>query len=289
MPRRPNYIWKGHISFGLVNIPVTLRSAENRASHLDFDLLDRRDMAPVGYRKVNKVTGKEVDRDDIVKGYEYKKGEYVVVEDEDFRRASVERTQRIDVVAFVEKGEIEPAFYERPYYLEPVEKNEKGYALFREALRRTRKVGVGKIVLHQREHVVALMSQDNLLVMNELRYRQELKDPADLHVPSENLRKLDISEKEIDLAEELVNQMADHWRPEIFHDQYQDELLSFIRRKAEHGETEAVEEAPKEREERTRSSDIMSLLKRSVEAAGRHREHEFHGRGHDGHSHHRNH
>src|SRR5688572_7730519 len=157
-------IWKGSISFGLVNIPVALHSAEKRDEDLDFTLLDRRDFSPIGYRKVNKATGEEVPRDQIAKGFEVEEGRYVLIEDEDFKRASPEKTQRIDIVAFIDLGDIPVTYFDKPYYLEAVAKQEKGYVLLREALKKANKAGIAKVVIRSRQYLAALIAQDDALV-----------------------------------------------------------------------------------------------------------------------------
>src|SRR5262245_29743469 len=167
-------IWRGAISFGLVHIPVVLSSAENRN---DFDLimLDRRNMKPVGFKRYNKATEQEVGWDDIVKGYEYEKERYVVLTDHDFKRANVEATQTIDIKAFVDADEIAPPYFETPYYLAPDRRGDKGYALLRETLKATSKIAIAIVVIHTRQHLTALIPTGNLIVLNTLRYKNELK------------------------------------------------------------------------------------------------------------------
>src|SRR5512141_2880109 len=158
-------IWKGSISFGLVNIPVSLYSAENRSEELSFHMLDKNDMAPVGYKRINKKTGKDVAWDDIVKGFEYEDGHYVVITDEDFIRANVEATRTVDIVDFVDLDEIDPAFYEKPYYLAPANKSaNKSYALLRETLKRTKKVAIAKVVIRTREYLAAVISHGPVML-----------------------------------------------------------------------------------------------------------------------------
>jgi DNA end-binding protein Ku len=250
----PRSMWKGHISFGLVNIPVALYSGENRKSALDFTLLDRRDHAPIGYRKVNKSTGEEVPRDEIVKGYEFEKGRFVIVEDEDFKRAAPEATQLIDVVAFVDARDVEEMYYEKPYFLEPTGKaGAKGYAILREALVNTGKIAIAKIVIRSREYLAALIPKGKLLLLDMLRFGHELNDPSQLYLK---------------LAERLIEEMSDTWDPSQFKDEYHEKLREFIERKAREGA--AVEAPAAEAEIReTPMHDLMSLLKESVEKAGK--------------------
>jgi DNA end-binding protein Ku len=261
-------IWKGSINFGLVNIPVALHSGEER-QELSFRLLDRRNLAPVRYKRVNERTGREIPWEEIVKGYEYKKGEYVVLREEDFRRADVEATQTVEITGFVDASEIDPVYYDKPYYLEPLKKARKSYALLREVLERTGKIGIGKIVIRSRQYLAGVMVWGSVLVVNLLRYANELRDPAELDLPPQSLKTLDIAEKEIKLAERLVETMIEPWEPEKYQDTYREKLLALIERKAKSGATEAIEELPKEvRQKRTAQViDIMDLLKRSVEKA----------------------
>lgn len=266
----PRGIWKGHISFGLVNIPVVLHPAESR-EELDLDLLDKRDFSPIGYLKVNKRTGREVPKEQIVRGFEYEEGRYVVVTDQDLKRASPERTQRVDIRSFADAQAIDPRFYDRPYYLEPAPKQEKPYALLREALKKAGKIGIATVVIRTRQHVAALIPEDSVLVLNVLRYADELRDPDALNLPRGGVKALGISENELKMAERLIDEMVEPWDPEEHKDEYKRELLAHIKKKAERGETEAVEEpeptaAPGGR--RGEVIDIMHLLKQSVERAG---------------------
>jgi len=226
----PRQLWKGAIQFGLVHVPVSLYPAEHR-DELSFTLLDRRDMQPVGYQRVNKSTGEEVPYDEIVKGYEYSKGEYVVLEKEDFKRANVEATQTVDIVAFVDADAIPPYYFDAPYYLAPDKHGAKGYALLRETLERTGRVGIATVVIRTRQHVAALYPQGNVLVLNTLRYHDEMRDPKDLDVP-ESLKAARVQPKEIDMAERLVEDMAGDFEPQEFKDTYREDLMKFIEDKA---------------------------------------------------------
>ncbi|HEX8392125.1 MAG TPA: Ku protein [Longimicrobium sp.] len=262
-------IWKGSISFGLVHIPVGLFSAE-KPDELSFRQLDRRNLSPVGYRKYNKATGDEVEMDVIVKGYEYESGHYVVLSDEDLRRANPEKTQTVEITDFVDLDDIEPVFYDKPYYLAPIGKNPKGYALLREALKRTRKVGIAKVVIRSREHLAAVVPQGDVLVLEILRYPNEIRATEELEVPGEDLKALGVNERELEMAERLVEGMTAEWSPEKYHDSYRDDLMQLIQGRIEAGQTDAPDESPvpEAAEPREGVIDIMSLLKRSVEAAG---------------------
>ncbi len=259
-------IWNGHITFGLVSIPVALHPAESR-DELDFTLLDKEDMSPIGYRKVNKATGKEVPRERITRGLEVEKGRYVIVSDADLRRASPERTRQIEIMSFVDPAEVEPKYFDRPYYLEAVPKQEKGYALLRETLRKSRKMAIATVVIHTRQHLAALVADEEVLMLDLLRYPQELRDPSRLNLPAKSVKALGITDKEFKMAERLVEQMVEPWDPAKYRDEYRDELTAFIRKRAKAGKIEEppVEEpAPKKG---AKIIDIMDLLKQSVEKA----------------------
>lgn len=264
----PRAIWKGSISFGLVNIPVALYSAENRSDELSFHQLDKRDMGPIGYKRINKKTGQDVPWDEIVKGYEYEDGRFVVVTDEDFIQANVEATRTVEIVDFVDGKSIDPAFYEKPYYLGPSGKSaNKGYALLREVLKRTGKVGIAKVVIRTREYIGAVLAHGPVLRLDVMRFAYELRTPDEVDVPAEDLKKLGVSDKELQLAETLVDAMAGDWEPEKYHDSYRDDLLGLIRKKAERGELREVAEVKRPGEEEAAATgvvDIMSLLKKSV-------------------------
>jgi len=263
----PRTLWNGAISFGLVNIPVGLYTAENRNS-FDLDLLDKRTMAPVGFKRYNKETGKDVPWDNIVKGYEYQKGKYVVLTDQDFRRANIEATQTIDIVKFVEGSEITPIYFETPYYLAPQKRGEKGYALLRDILIDTRKFAVANIVIRTRQHVAALMPVGDLLVMNTLRYANEVRSAKNLEVPSRNRRTVRITEKEKEMSNRLVDGMSGKWNPKEFHDTYHEDLMALIEKRIKSGKTAAIDESEPKAKTRTegRVIDLMALLKKSVES-----------------------
>lgn len=258
-------IWKGSISFGLVHIPVGLYSAE-QGKELSFALLDKRDMAPVGYRRINKTTGKEVSWDDIVKGYEYEKDQYVVLGPEDFKQANVQATQTVDIVDFVDAQEIHPMYFEKPYVLEPIKKGEKSYALLRETLTRTGKIGIANVVIHTRQHLAAVLPRGNVLVLNLLRFENELRDISQFSAPSADLEKLGVTKKELDMAAQLVEGMSEKWHPEKYHDTYRDDLMALIDEKVKSGHLEAITEPVTEDQPRKAEViDLMALLKRSVE------------------------
>ncbi|HEY1325598.1 MAG TPA: Ku protein [Casimicrobiaceae bacterium] len=256
-------LWKGAIVFGLVNIPVDLYPGA-RSSTIDLDWIDKRDMSPVGYQRINKTTGKPVKSEDIVKGYEYSKGRYVILSDEDFKQANPKATQTVDIVAFVDGADIDPRYYETPYRLAPGKRGEKPYALLREALRDTGKVGVAKVVIRSKQHLAALMVNDDALVLELLRWHDELLDLDEFALPEGGKRAA--GEKELDLAKRLIADMSEQWKPEQYHDTYREDLEAQIERRVKAGKTEVVTEAPKERAAGgAQVIDLMAALRQSLE------------------------
>jgi DNA end-binding protein Ku len=255
-------LWKGAISFGLVNVPVELHSAKRRASELDMTMLDKRDLAPVGYKRVNKATGKEVPWAEVVKGYEYRNDKYVVLSDEDFRRANPEAAKTVDIQAFVELADIAPQYFETPYYLIPGKRGEKAYALLRDTLKKAGKAGIATVMIRTKQYLAALIAQDELLVLNTLRYHDELKKASDFDIPDAK-----VSAKEMDMAMRLVDDMADKWQPARYKDTFKDDLLKRIEEKVEAGQTEEITEPEKGARELKSADvvDLMSLLKKSIE------------------------
>ncbi len=264
----PRVLWKGAISFGLVHIPVGLYSAEKR-NNFDLTMLDRRNMKPVGFKRYNKETGEDVPWDQIVKGYEYEKERYVVLTDEDFRRANVEATQTIDILRFVEGKEITPMYFETPYYLAPDRRGEKGYALLRETLKHTHKVGIANVVVRTRQYVAALIPVGEVIVMNTLRYADEVRAADELDVPPKNLKAAGVTPRETDMAVKLVEEMTGDWNPEDYRDTYHEDLLKLIDKRIKAGETEVISttDAEETEEEPSRGNvvDLMALLKQSVQ------------------------
>ena len=265
-------IWKGSISFGLVSIPVGLFSAETR-DEISFRQLDKKNLAPIGYKKYNKQTGKEVELDDIVKGYEYEDERYVLISDEDLKRANPEKTQTVDITDFVNLDDIDPEYFDKPYYLAPLKKNAKAYALLREALKRSGKVGIAKVVIRSREYLGAVVPHNDVLVLEILRYPHEIRGTDDLELPGDELEKMGVTDREVKMAEMLIDGMTAEWDPSKYHDSYRDDLMALIHKKIESGQTEVLDEspAPEVDAEPKGVIDIMSLLKKSVEATSKHR------------------
>ena len=227
----PRSIWKGAISFGLVTVPVAMYPATERREELHFRLLHAKDKSPVEYRRVCKEEDVQVPWDQIVKGYEYEKGQFVVMTDEDFETARTPATQTIDIRDFVPRAQIDAMFFETPYYLEPAGKGAgKAYALLRDALQKAERLGVGTLVLRQREHLVALEPRDGALVCTTLRYAHELRSAASLEVPKAGSG---WDKREMDLALRLVETLAGEWEPEKYRDTYPDVLRQAIEQKVE--------------------------------------------------------
>ena len=258
-------IWNGTISFGLVEIPISLHSAVN-PDEVDFDLLDRRDMSPIGYRKYNKRTEKEVAPEDIVRGIAVGKGEYVLLSEEELRKTNPEATQTIEVVEFVDPAAIEPLFYERPYYLKPQKRMTKSYALLHDVLKRTGKVGIARLVMRTRQKLAALTVHGPVLALTVVRYARQIRDPADYVVPPARASDLKPTPAEIKLAERLVDEMSGEWDAAKYQDEFRAKLLEAVREKAESGGTLRVDLPDKPAAKGGgKVLDLMALLKESVE------------------------
>lgn len=240
----PRPIWKGAISFGLVTIPVNLYSAIERSETLSFNLLHKKDHARIQNKRFCSEEGVEVPWSDVVKGYEYAKGQYVVVADEDFEKARVPATQTLDIRAFVPANEVADLYFDEPYYLEPNGKaGAKAYALLRDALKDTGRIGVGTVVLRQREHVAGVEPSGDALVLSMMRFAHEIRSPNDLDLPKAGEG---WTKKEMDLAHRLIDTLADKWKPEEFRDTYTEVLRKAIEAKVEGKELEVpTEERPR--------------------------------------------
>ena len=260
-------IWKGSITFGLVNIPVGLYSAEKR-EEISFHLLDRKNKARVKYKRVNEETGREVAWEDTVRGFELESGKYVVLTDEDLQRAAPEKTQTVDILDFVDLEEIDSVYFDKPYYLAPDKKGAKSYALLRETLKRTKKVGIGKVVIRSKQYLSAVIAEDDVIVLNILRFAHELRDPSELDLPR---GKEGVTERELDMAERLVEGMVGAWDPDKYRDDYYKDLMKMIHERAKAGQYDEAPEAPPvpKAGPGAKVVDLMALLKQSVEGGGR--------------------
>jgi DNA end-binding protein Ku len=252
-------IWSGSISFGLINIPVKLQSAIETTS-IDFNLLSKKDMAPIKYARIDTKTGEEVPWKEVVKGYQYAKGKYVVVTDEDFEKASPAKSKSIDIIQFTKEEEIDPIYFEKPYYVLPAKGAEKTYQLLLRALDKTKTVGVAEFMLRDREHVCTIKAGDGILILNQLRYQEEIKEVPELAKPS----KEKISEKEVQLAVKLIDQLTAKFNPEDYRDTYIDQLKKVIKAKAAGKQIHIAE--PKTETTHDNVKDLMDVLKQSLQS-----------------------
>jgi DNA end-binding protein Ku len=257
-------MWKGAISFGLLHAPVSLHPA-SRQDEIDFDWLRRDSLQPVGYKRVVKETGEEVGKDDIVKAVKYE-DRYVVLSDAEIAAANVKATHAIDIVAFTEAADLSFLYFETPYYLAPVKGGEKVYVLLREALLKSQKIGIALIVLHNKQHLAALIATPRAIVLNTLRWADEVRDPAELDLPAEGLDAATIKPKEVTMATRLIDSMTEAWRPAQYKDSFRDDIMALVRRKFEAGEAEKIAEvAPEAPEETVADIDLSELLRRSLQ------------------------
>lgn len=263
----PRPIWNGHISFGLVNIPVTLYSAESRSSGVSFHLIDKNNNARVRSQRVNEATGKPVEWDYIVRGYELEDGTYLTFTDEELDEVEVEASQSVEISDFVDAEDIPFAYFDKPYYLVPGKKGDKGYVLLREALKKSKKVGIAKVVIRTREYLAALMPQEDALMLYILRYAYELRKPDAEDFPSGTLKDFKVSSKEVEIAQQLIDTMTSDWEPDKYEDEYRQALLKWIEERAEMGGKAAPPTKDKEDEGSGEVIDIMSLLKKSMDEA----------------------
>ncbi|MFB4394704.1 MULTISPECIES: Ku protein [unclassified Pseudomonas] len=256
-------IWKGAISFGLVHIPVSLNTAV-RSERVDFDWLDKRSMDPVGYKRINKVTGKEIDKENIVKGVEYEKGRYVVISEEEIRKARPEATQTIDIFSFVDAGDIPLQHFDTPYYLSPDRGGGKVYALLRETLGKTGKVALATVVLHTRQHLALLRPLGDALVMITLRWPDEVRGLETLEL-DKSVTDAKVDKRELDMAKRLVEDMGGAWEPDEYHDAFRQTILELVEEKASKGKIETVEKAEGATGQKGADIiDLTELLKRSL-------------------------
>ncbi|SEC37159.1 Ku protein [Pseudomonas marginalis] len=259
----PRAIWKGAISFGLVHIPVSLVSATS-AQGVDFDWLDKRSMDPVGYKRINKATGKEVSKENIVKGVAFEKGRYVVLSEEEIRSAHPKSTQTIEIIAFVDSDQIPLPNIDTPYFLAPDKRGGKVYALLRETLNKTRKVALANVVLHTKQHLAAVMPLESALVLVMLRWPAEVRGLDELELPND-VTKPSLAKGELDMAKRLVQDMSADWQPEDYRDSFQEKIMALVAKKAKAGKIEDVES--QEGSEERKSADVIDLtelLKRSL-------------------------
>lgn len=259
-------MWKGAISFGLLHAPVSLHTA-TKQDEIDFDWLRRDTWQPVGYKRVVKETGEEVDKDDIVKAVKYE-GRYVVLSDEEIKSANVKSTRTIDIVGFTEAAELDFLFFETPYFLAPTKGGEKVYALLREALLKTGRIGIALVVLHNKQHLAALIPTPRAIVLNTLRWATEVRSAEDLDLPEEGLKAASIKPKELTMATQLVESMTDSWDPAQYRDTFRDDIMAMVKKKFEAGEAEKISDVKAEEpEEEEGGVDLAELLRQSLQGA----------------------
>ena len=254
-------IWKGAISFGLVNIPIALYPA-TRTEELKFRLLRANDHSPVSYKRVAEADGKEVPWDQIVKGYEYEKGKFIVLKEEDFQRVDVEATQTVDITAFVKLEEVNPIFFHKPYYMEPQKGGDKAYVLLREALRTSGKIAIAKVVIKTREHLAAVKPQEKGLMLELMHFATELREVDEFKLPATK----EVGKKELQMATALVDSMSTEWKPEEYVDEYRGALEQVIEEKIRKGDK--AESKPAKRVKPTNVIDLVSVLQESLNQSG---------------------
>lgn len=264
-------LWKGAISFGLVHIPVSLHSATTE-SGIDFDWLDKRSMDPVGYKRINKKTGKEITKENIVKGIAYEDGQYVVLSPEEIAAAYPKTTQTIEIESFVPNTDIPFVYLERPYYIAPINKGKKVYALLRDTLLKTQRVGIARVVIQTKQHLAVLVPSGPGLILNLLRWGADIRSWEDLDLPAEGAKAAGLSDKELSMAKQLVDDMTGKWQPDQFSDSFKDDIMALVEQKVKEGKVETVEQ-PEEGEETAGRSgakiiDLTELLQRSLRNKG---------------------
>ncbi|HEY4093478.1 MAG TPA: Ku protein [Luteibacter sp.] len=264
-------IWTGTLSFGLLNVPIRLMTGERRTD-IHFRMLDQRSNTPVRYERVNADTGEEVPWKDIVKAFEYQKGNYVVLEEDDIKSAASDAHETVEIDSFVDAGDIPPAYFEKPYILAPAKKAEKGYVLLRETLKKTGKIGIARVVIRTREYLAAVMPEGDALLLNILRYQAELVDPEEYGLPAKETAAYRITPREIQMAVDLVKSMAGKWKPDDYRDDFRDKLRKVIEKRLKSkGVTTTVEEDDDRVPEHATTNvvDFMELLKKSIGAKKR--------------------
>ena len=262
----PRVIWKGAISFGLVHVPVALYPASQEVG-VDFDWLDKRTMDPVGYKRVNKRTGKEIAKEDIVKGVKLDDGDYVVLSDEEIKAAFPKSTQTIEIEAFVKASEIAFVLLERPYYLEPVGKGERVYALLRESMQDAGVIGIARVVMHNKEHLAALIPSGAALMLNTIRWATEMRPADELKLPAQGKSSTSLKPSELKMAAQLISDMTGPWKADDYTDTFAEAVKALVKQKVEAGKTEQVTPLEDAAEVASASNvvDLTALLAKSLE------------------------
>lgn len=255
-------VWKGSISFGLVSIPVAMVNA-SRQEELKFKMLRSTDLSPINYKRVAETDGKEVPWAQIVKGYEYEKGKFVVLKEEDFKRVDLEATDTVDIVDFVDVAEINPVYFYKPYYLEPQKGGAPAYKLLRQVLANTNMVGIAKVIIRTRQHLAALKANGDLLVLDLMRFEDELVSPKDVKIPEGKA----LGAREVKMATTLVDQMSDKWNPGRYTDDYRSALMKLIDAKVKSGGKEVPGKTKSQ--PATNVVDLLSVLEESLSGGGK--------------------
>jgi DNA end-binding protein Ku len=261
----PRVIWKGAISFGLVHVPVALYPASSE-SGIDFDWLDKRSMDPVGYKRINKRTGKEIDRANIVKGVKVEGGDYVVLGEDEIKAAYPRTTQTIEIETFVHAAEIAFTHLEKPYYLEPIGKGEKVYVLLREAMLAAGVIGIARVVMHTKEHLAAVVPAGPALMLNTLRWASEIRPWSELNLPAEGRKGASLKDKEFEMAAQLIEDMTDDWQPERYADNFTEAVHALVERRVDAGKTEKVQ--PLEEGAAPAASNVVDLTELLAKSLG---------------------
>ena len=252
-------IWSGVLSFGLINIPIKLYSG-TAGTKIEFNLLHKKDYSPIRYAKVCRKDGKELTQEDIVKGYEYQDGDYVVLTNDDLKAVNLDRSQAIDVLGFVKESEIDPIYFEKPYYLEPDKGAGKAYGVLREALKKSKKVGVAKFVIHSREHLGIIKPHEKIIVLEQMRYEDQLAAWDKINIPKGESPRA----KELTMATSFIDHLTEHFKPEDYEDTFHEKLMKLIKQKLKGHKTQIVKA---EEASPTKSADLMMMLKESLEKA----------------------
>lgn len=262
-------LWKGAISFGLVHIPIALYPATSEQG-LDFDWLDKRSMDPVGYQRINKKTGKDIAKDNIVKGIQYEDGQYVILSPEEIQAAYPKATQSIELETFVPLVDIPFIYLDRPYYVAPINKGAKVYALLREILHKTGKAGIARVVIQTKQHLAALIPSGPVLVLNLLRWEEEIRSFEDLALPPLGVKAANLTEKEMKMGEQLVADMSSKWRPQDFKDSFKEKIWALVKEKVKAGKTETVTPLAAVEPDAPSATiyDLTELLQRSLKGKG---------------------
>lgn len=254
-------IWKGDISFGMVSIPIAILPVKNEKK-LKFHLLDKRDNSRIHYQRVNDATGKNVGWDDIVKGYEIDKDNYVVIDEDEFKKASPDIFKTIDIEEFVNFSEIDSLYFDKPYYLVPTSKNKKAYVLLRESLKKSKKVGVAKVIIRTKESLSIILAHEDALILNLLSFKEDIVEEKELDLPSAKASSFKINDKEMKMALSLINEMTNKWQPEKYHNDYREALEQYIEKQIN------KPQKPKRKGAKSHANedvvDFIALLKQSM-------------------------